>query len=308
LAVPLPCPLCGETRYRELKRFPDGVAVGECVACGLIYTPLCHPQPDTVHGDSPLAGLMERYGPILRGERRHYRVHVYHDYLRRIGRHARPSRLLDVGCAHGFFLAEARRLGYQVAGVEAHADMAAFARRALELDVVEGRWTEAQPPAGPFDVITFNDTLEYMPDPVGALTKACDLLAPGGLVFVKTPNAAYFKLRHNIVTRFGRDLGGGEAFGPSTRVVHFTLDTLRRAMRSARLEPIEMGSPRPVPSPQWHHTDGVWLEWESPMWRGLPERIVRRALDGLGKVEVALTGRENHLSPSIYVIGRARAG
>src|SRR5687767_3936507 len=86
VAVRQLCPLCGEGRYQEVKRFPDGVVVGECLGCGLLYTPLRHPAPATVHGDAPLEGLMERYGPILRGERRHYRTKVYQDYLRRIVR------------------------------------------------------------------------------------------------------------------------------------------------------------------------------------------------------------------------------
>jgi SAM-dependent methyltransferase len=301
--VPLPCPLCGDARYRELKRFPDGVVVGECLGCGFVYTPLRHPAPATVHGDTPLPDLMERYGPILRGQRRHYRVPAYRDYLRRIARNAPRGRLLDVGCAHGFFLAEARRRGYAVAGVEFHPDMAAFARQALGLEVVEGLWSDVEPPPGPYDVITFNDTLEYMPDPVAALRKASDLLTPNGLVFVKTPNATYFRLRHQVTQRLGRELGGGSAFDPSTRVVHFTLSTLQRTMRSARLKPVDSGSPRPVPSPHWHRSNGVWLEWEAPVWQALPERVLRRTLDALGKLEALVTESQNHLSPSIYMIG-----
>jgi SAM-dependent methyltransferase len=302
--VPQPCPLCGDVHYRELKRFPDGVVVGECLGCGLLYTPLRHPAPATVHGEVPLAALMDRYGPILRGERRHYRTRAYRDYLHRIARHAPRGRLLDVGCAHGFFLEEARRRGYQVAGVEFHPDMAAFARQALGVEVAQGLWSDVEPPPGVFDVVTFNDTLEYLPDPVGALQKAARVLAPNGVVFVKTPNATYFRLRHEVVRRLGRDVGGGEAFDPSTRVVHFTLSTLRRTLKSARLRPVEAGSPRPIPSPRWHRSNGVWLEWEAPPWQGVPERALRRTLDAMGKLEALVTGKENHLSPSIYMIGR----
>lgn len=305
MPVPQPCPLCSDTRFREIKRFPDGVVVGECEGCGLVYTPLRHDAPETVHGDAPIEALRERYGPILRGERRHYRAKAYRDYLRRIERHVAGGSLLDVGCAHGFFLDEARREGFRVAGIEAHPDMARFAREGLGLDVVEGLWARADPPAGLWDVITFNDCLEYMPDPVSALRKACDRLAPGGIVFVKTPNAAYFRLRHRIARVLGRDLGTGEAFDPSTRVVHFATDTLLRALKAARLKPLEAGIPRAVPSPRWHRADGVWLEWEAPSWHAVPERITRRLLQGLGRTEIALTRGGNHLSSSIYAIARA---
>ena len=286
-----------------LKRFPDGVVVGECVGCGLLHTTLRHPEPATVHGTLPLVDLMDRYGPILRGEHRHYRSMVYQDYLRRIACHAPGGRLLDVGCAHGFFLAEARRRGYVVVGVEAHPDMAGFARGALRLDVVEGLWSDVEPASKLFEVITFNDSLEYMPDPVAALRKAAARLARGGVVFVKVPNAAYFRLRHAVAQRLGRDVGTGEAFDPSTRVVHFTTYTLLRTIRAARLKPLDTGTPRPVPSPHWHRAGGVWLEWEAPIWHALPERLLRRTLQGLGRVERVLL-RDNHFSPSLYVIAR----
>ena len=308
MTVPQPCPLCGDTRHRTLKRFPDGVVVSECVGCGLVHTPLRHPAPETLHGELPLANLVERYGPILRGERHHYRARVYRDYLRRIARHVPGGRLLDVGSAHGFFLDEARRSGYEVSGVEAHPNMAAFARQRLGLTVVEGLWSEVEPPEGVHDVITFNDCLEYMPDPAGALRKASELLAPGGVVFVKSPNAAYFRLRHRVALWLGRDLGTGEAFHPSTRVVHFAADTLERTVQAARMKPIEAGIPRAVPSPRWHRKDGIWLEWEAPVWHALPERILRGTLQALGHIEATICGGSNHLSPSIYVIARSAAG
>jgi hypothetical protein len=125
------------------------------------------------------------------------------------------------------------------------------------------------------------------------------------VVFVKSPNAAYFRLRHAVARRMGRDLGPGEAFDPSTRVVHFSLETLRRAARAARLNPVEVGSPRPVPSPHWHRSGGVWLEWEAPIWHALPERVLRRTLQTLGRLETVVTGKENHLSPSLYLIACA---
>jgi hypothetical protein len=106
----------------------------------------------------------------------------------------------------------------------------------------------------------------------------------------------------------GRDLGTGEAFDPSTRVVHFSADTLLRAAKAARLKPIEAGIPRAIPSPQWQRTDGVWLEYEAPVWHGLAERLGRGVLQGLGRVERMLSGDVNHLSPSIYVIAQSTAG
>ena len=125
---------------------------------------------------------------------------------------------------------------------------------------------------------------------------------------MKSPNASYFRLRHRVALRLGRDLGTGEAFHPSTRVVHFAADTLARTVRAARMKSIEVGIPRAVPSPQWHRDDGVWLEWEAPVWHGLPERMLRGTLQAMGRLEAMIRGGDNHLSPSIYVIAGPAAG
>src|SRR5947208_580981 len=48
---------------------------------------------------------------------------------------APSGRLLDVGCGHGLLLDEARRLGYEVEGLELAEDAAAHARDQLHLTV-----------------------------------------------------------------------------------------------------------------------------------------------------------------------------
>jgi 2-polyprenyl-3-methyl-5-hydroxy-6-metoxy-1,4-benzoquinol methylase len=54
--------------------------------------------------------------------------------------------------------------------------------------VAEGTIHDAPQPAGSLDVLTMFDVIEHVPDPLGDLRKAFDLLAPGGLVVLSTPN------------------------------------------------------------------------------------------------------------------------
>jgi len=98
---------------------------------------------------------------------------------------ARPS-LLDVGCAHGWFL-EAGRDDFVVTGIEPDARVAdAAAMRGLP--VRRGFFPDVLGADERFDVIVFNDVLEHIPD-IGAALRACARhLQPGGWVVVNAPS------------------------------------------------------------------------------------------------------------------------
>ena len=208
--VPLNCPLCHSDSAEPIKRFAGGVVVGRCKSCGLLYTPARHPEPDDILTGTPEAELRVLYRPILEGRVRHFRERNFRDYLRIIEAHTKGRRLLDVGCAHGLFPALAAKNGYEVMAVEPSRPMAAFARDVLGLAVLEGRLDQVQIDAvGPFDVVTFTDSAEYLPDPVRDIGKAAQRLARDGIVFVKVPNGDYFRLRHGLESS-GRARTAGE--------------------------------------------------------------------------------------------------
>lgn len=99
------------------------------------------------------------------------------------------GRLLDIGCAGGVFLDEARSSGYEVAGIELNPLMARYARATYGLDVrnspieyvYESEWKCR------FDVVTLMDCLEHIPEPRAAMSKIASWLRPGGHVFIRGP-------------------------------------------------------------------------------------------------------------------------
>ena len=100
-----------------------------------------------------------------------------------------PGKLLDIGCAGGTFLDEARRRGFAVSGIELNPSMAQHARDTYQLnvltsaieDVPENMWS------GVFDVITILDCLEHLPQPLAALTRVGRWLRPGGSLLIRGP-------------------------------------------------------------------------------------------------------------------------
>lgn len=97
-------------------------------------------------------------------------------------------RLLDIGCGPGFFLKTAQGRGWRVKGIEPSRQAAAHAR-GLGLDITEGFFgKETAPSLGRFDAVNLNNVLEHLPDPIGLVSTAVDLLDAGGLVCINVPN------------------------------------------------------------------------------------------------------------------------
>lgn len=99
---------------------------------------------------------------------------------------AKGLRLLDVGTGIGILVQEARRMGYEAIGVEPSQKLQAHAV-SLGLPVVQGVLPHPEI-SGPFDVVTIIDVIEHVTDPVDLLRSAADLLAPGGILVVVTPD------------------------------------------------------------------------------------------------------------------------
>jgi 2-polyprenyl-3-methyl-5-hydroxy-6-metoxy-1,4-benzoquinol methylase len=109
------------------------------------------------------------------------------DYLEDLTAHtASTGTLLDVGCATGFFLDEARQAGWQVRGCEVSEWAATYARQRFGLDVVLAPFPTPLLGSQRYDAVTFLNVFEQLPDPNGAERILRDLVLPGGLVALET--------------------------------------------------------------------------------------------------------------------------
>lgn len=96
------------------------------------------------------------------------------------------SAWLDAGCAVGYTLDEARKEGYEVAGVELSEWAAGIAREQLKLCVKRSIPEALACRGSRFGVVSFFQVLEHLPDPMAALAEARASLQPGGLLVVET--------------------------------------------------------------------------------------------------------------------------
>jgi SAM-dependent methyltransferase len=113
------------------------------------------------------------------------------------------STILDVGCAHGWFMTEAAKAGYVCYGIEPDKDMAERLR-ASKIDFMEGYFPDVLTPEQKYDVIAFHDVFEHLPDPDAILRAASDHLNEHGLLVINLPmsDGIFFKVAR-VLASFG---------------------------------------------------------------------------------------------------------
>lgn len=171
------CVVCGSTIRPQIVSWTY-----RCESCGTwssALQPAINEQtPEVIDHEARVAGLRE-----LRREN-------FRTVLDQIEakRGLDGKRLLDVGCSDGWFLKDAAERGAEAVGLEPDEAIALHAQsRGLEVRL--GLFPKALDPSERFDVITFNDVLEHLPDVRGALTACFAHLSPGGLLSVNIPTS-----------------------------------------------------------------------------------------------------------------------
>ncbi len=104
-----------------------------------------------------------------------------------------PPTLLDVGCAHGWFLQEMSTT-FACVGIEPDPNLAHVAGE-YGLTIRTGFFPDVLEDSETYDVVVFNDVLEHIPDVDSTLTACFRHLKPGGLLVVNAPASDGFLYR-----------------------------------------------------------------------------------------------------------------
>jgi 2-polyprenyl-3-methyl-5-hydroxy-6-metoxy-1,4-benzoquinol methylase len=114
---------------------------------------------------------------------------TFANVLTKLGEWSRPGRLLDVGCATGFLMAEAQARGWDVYGAEINRHAVAEARKRFGSKIHQGTVESLNAEPASFRAITLIDCIEHVAGIDKLITQLHDLLEPGGLLVILTPNA-----------------------------------------------------------------------------------------------------------------------
>jgi 2-polyprenyl-3-methyl-5-hydroxy-6-metoxy-1,4-benzoquinol methylase len=184
-SVALKCPACWRTTPHRLLYIKNGCDILQCRDCGLGRTEASSFDPIAYYDEGYFSGRQsDGYAdyrgaePVLRRE--------FARTVEFIQRRKPKGCLLEIGCAYGFFLDEARRAGFEVSGIEP-AEAAAAHAGDLGLNVVCGLLNEATLESlGTLDVIVLLDVIEHLSDPREALALFADHLRPDGIIVLTT--------------------------------------------------------------------------------------------------------------------------
>lgn len=146
--------------------------------------------------------------------------------LTRPVRGADPTRLLDFGCGHGKFLSMCSMYGFEAYGVDRSASRREHGRFVhVFADVAEVE------PLAPFHALTLFEVLEHLDDPFGTMLHLRELLVPGGILVLETPDCSGV---YDIATRHDY-----RQIHPLDHINGFTPETLERFAGRLGFEAIE---------------------------------------------------------------------
>jgi 2-polyprenyl-3-methyl-5-hydroxy-6-metoxy-1,4-benzoquinol methylase len=219
------CPACRETTTYALLYRTNGCDIWQCRGCGLGRTEDTGFDPHAYYtGDYFSGHRSDGYSdyraaePVLRRE--------FARSVEFIHACCRAGRLLDLGCAYGFFLKEAERY-FDVAGIELADEAAEYCRRS-GLNVLSGIADETNmAQIGNVDVITLFDVIEHLPQPHETLALCRRYLRPGGIIVITTGDFASPLAR----------LAGAKwrLMTPPQHLWFFTAESIRRMSRALGL-------------------------------------------------------------------------
>src|SRR5262245_61535245 len=189
----LSCPACATLTPHSFLFRKNDCHILKCTSCGLGrartvgFDPRSYYTADYFSGGHP-DGYSDYLatGDVLRAQ--------FQRELRFIRRHCPSGRLIEIGCAYGFFLQEAKTL-FDVAGIELSEHAAAHCRGA-GLNVLTGvADNENLDHLAPADAIVLLDVIEHVSDPFDTLERCCERLRPNGSIILTTGDFASLAAR-----------------------------------------------------------------------------------------------------------------
>jgi len=235
----LPCPLCDSTNYHALYEpivqendplklygaasgLPGVQRLVVCDNCGLIYENPRFTEDVIVQAykSSKEAGHDSQHA---------MRVASFHWALKRHARFLPPkgARVLDVGTAGGAYLDAAVRFGYDAFGLEPSLDLVQRGKK-RGLQIEQGTINNHGFEPESFDMVSFWDVIEHIPNPRAALRETKKLLKPNGILLLNYPDIGTWQAKL-AGRRFWWIL--------SVHLQHFTPKTIATLCRVSGFEP-----------------------------------------------------------------------
>jgi 2-polyprenyl-3-methyl-5-hydroxy-6-metoxy-1,4-benzoquinol methylase len=238
------CRLCAEETKPFLKR--GSLPIVRCEGCGFMFAVMPEQfsagtqyMDDTYFSAAATHGISDYdslWNDLL--------SHLYVPRLRRmLELGARGGRHLDIGCASGNLIEHGQKMGWECFGVELSEAMRNRAAQRTGRPIFASL-AEAKNSSLRFDSVTMFEVIEHVEDPAGMMREVADLILPGGMIALSTPNFD----NPDAIAGTPIDIW----FIPPEHISYFNRDTIAGCMANAGLRPVAK--------------DGIFGAWRA--WAG----------------------------------------
>ena len=181
------CPVCGTpSENLPVKYFTTVVESFECPRCKVLFN--SHVPTIQNAGHYNIDSIKEAL-ESPDGKKREYRKNTFGLERKALITHflnkpIQQASILDVGCNTGFFLELMQPDCKKVVGVEQNEEMCKYVQNELDIEA----YTTLSGAKSTYDVITIFDVVEHVENPFEMMYTAYNMLSPGGILVVFTPN------------------------------------------------------------------------------------------------------------------------
>lgn len=177
------CPLCGSKS--ELKNVRDLYKYYCCDVCTTLFL---YPKPSKQRLDDYYQkNFLYTAGETNEGAIRKRALIIIKKLM---SLNPGGSKLLDIGSGYGYFLDETRKFDLDVIGIEPNYSLAHGSINQLIKSLHNTTFEQffQRNSKNRYDFITLIHVIEHISNPEKIVQMACQLLSPGGILYIETPN------------------------------------------------------------------------------------------------------------------------
>jgi len=278
------CGFCGSESYKTLYQAPEyspyrDCFIVQCNYCGLVRT---NPRPNLTHLQELYVNseYYSKKAPKFGGVKSKIKIYAMRHNLIYLYANVIPFKIpqnaaiCDIGCGAGEWLSRMRTAYPQaeIFGFETDKETAETAAMLSGADVRYGNFLNNGWPSNAFNVITFWDVLEHIPNPLQVMQEVKRLLKPHGHVIIVSPNIEC--IYSQIFKQFWYALLFDQ------HLYHYSKNTVSQLLISCSLMPVKTYKPPICPNACWN----IYILLQNMRFKGLPKRGKFISLKILGRI------------------------
>ena len=176
------CNVCSSHDLRTLY-LKHKMTVMQCKNCDFVFI---HPPPSKETQSKYYDDSFEKGSYKLYSTAENLKIKTSEKRFIAFSKYAKGGKLLDVGCATGFFLNLALKKNFETFGVELSEE--AIKKANKEHKIFHGILEEAKYDDSFFDIVTMYDIIEHVLDPSNTIKEISRIMKKDGILAITTPD------------------------------------------------------------------------------------------------------------------------